>query len=317
MSVINHIYNEEQIASIKKMLYIKAEKGKPTDYEIRLDGLPVVDRTNEIKNFDTYKKLMSKSTGSVSILVYEGQSRNNTHHLFTRQEEPKHEWHPFMDMTPEQAKETIIAHEKRKWENESLQKELERERKKNEKANEKNERLEDLIAELEKKVRNNEKNWGNIISHGAEELIRRNIPLISKIPGAKGIADLIKKEEEENRETVLKITEAKKPESTNQSVVQENPESQSVANILAKEFSKEKMSAVSGILVSLAKRPEAIEEAQAFLNKSKGTENKCHKLKELWKKAKGICQSFMEWVQFKYKLVAFGLKNIKHLKRFL
>ena len=317
MSVINHIYNEERVAAIKKILVKKTENGKPTDYEIRLDGLPVVDRTNDIKSFDSYKKLMTKSTGSVSILLYEGQSRNNTHHIFTQQEEHKREWHPYMDMTPEQVREEIISHEKMKWENEHLQKELEQERKKNEKLKEENDGLEVTVTELESKIMKNEKNWGNIISCGAEDLIRRGIPLISKIPGAKGLAELIKKEEQENRETVFKRSEVKKAESANQFVVQENTESQSMAKILDKEFSKDKMSAISEILVSLAKRPEAIEKAQAFLNKGAGKENYGNTIKANIKKAKNILDSIIEWVQYKYKLIAFGIRNIKHLKKWL
>jgi hypothetical protein len=317
MSVINHIYNEERVAAIKKTLVKKTENGKPADYEIRLDGLPVVDRTSDVKNFDSYKKLMTKSTGSVSILLYEGQSRNNTHHLFTQQEEHKREWHPYMDMTPEQVREEIITHEKMKWENERLQKEVEQERKKNEKLKEENEGLDDSVTELESKIRNNEKNWGNIISCGAEDLIRRGIPLISKIPGAKGFAELIKKEEQENRETVFKRSEVKKAEHANQFIVQENPESQSITNILAKEFSKDKLNTISEILVSLAKRPDAIEETQAFLNKGAGKEKNNNTLKVYAQKAKSIIDSVIEWLHTEYKLLAFGLKNIKHPKKWL
>jgi len=69
--------------------------------------------------------------------------------------------------------------------------------------------------------------------------------------------------------------------------------------------------------VSLAKRPEAIEKAQAFLNKGAGKENYGNTIKANIKKAKNILDSIIEWVQYKYRLIAFGIRNIKHLKKWL
>lgn len=313
MSVIHHTYSAEKINSFKGILIGKVEKGKPVDYEIRVDGFAVVSRTNDPAHFDDYKKFVIDSTETVNIILYEGQSRNNTNHMFVKEKEAKPQWHPYMDMTTEQVKEEIIAHEKRKWENESLQRELEKERKKSERQHEKNEKQQEYILELENKLRNNEKNWGSIVSYGVEDLLRRGIPLISKIPGAEGLAELLKKEEKANSAMAPRKMETKVPVDSNPSVGNENTESQSAANILAKEFSKDKMNAVSSILVSLAKRPEDIEKAQTFLNKNKS--DKENRLKVFFKRIKNACKSAFEWVRFKYKLIAFGLKNLKHLKR--
>lgn len=317
MSVIHHTYSPEKINSFKGILIGKVQKGKSVDYEIRVDGFAVVSRTNDPAHFDDYKKFVIDSTETVNVILYEGQSRNNTNHMFVKGKEAKPQWHPYMDMTPEQVKEEIIAHEKRKWENERLQRELEKERKKNERQEEKSEKQQEYILELENKLRNNEKNWGSIVSYGVEDLLRRGIPLISKIPGAEGLAELLKKEEKANSAIVPRKMETKVPIDSNPSAANENIESQNAANILAKEFSKDKMSAVSSILVSLAKRPEDIEKVQASLDKDSKNGKRKNKLKAFLMKIKDTCQSTIEWVKFKYKLIVFGLKNMKHLKRML
>jgi hypothetical protein len=321
MSVIHHAYSAEKINSFKGILLGKSQKGKPVDYEIRVDGLAVVSRTNDPAQFDEYKKYVIDSTNTINVILYEGQSRNNTNHMFVKYKEVKQQWQPYMDLSPEQAKDMIIAHEKRQWENDELKRENERLRKKLEDAEDEQEESEETITKLEQKIINRHKNWGHIASYALEGAIRRGIPFIAKIPGAEGLMKFLEDNDlvSESGEKTYFVSDKlrKKARQENRSAAQESPEAISTAQILDKEFSKDKMSAISGILLSLAKRPEAIEEAQAFLSKSAGTEKNGDNMKTILKKAKSIYDSIIRWVKYKYKLAAFGLRNIKHLKRML
>ena len=318
MSVIHHTYSVEKINSFKGILLGKFQKGKPVDYEIRVDGLAVVSRTNDPVQFDEYKKYIIDSTNTINVILYEGQSRNNTNHMFVKYKEVKQQWQPYMDLSPEQAKDMIIAHEKRQWENDELKRENDKLRKKLEDAEDEQEESEETIAKLEQKIRDRHKNWGHVASYALEGAIRRGVPFIAKIPGAEGILKFLEENDlvSESAEKTYFVSDKlrKKTRQENQSNSQESIEAISTAQILDKEFSKDKMSAISGILLSLAKRPEAIEEAQAFLNKGGGKENNGDNMRTILKKAKGIYNSIIAWVKYKYKLAAFVLKNIKHLK---
>jgi hypothetical protein len=321
MSVIHHTYSVEKINGFKGILLGKSQKGKPVDYEIRVDGLAVVSRTNDPAQFDEYKKYVIDSTNTVNVILYEGQSRNNTNHMFVKYKEVKQQWQPYMDLSPEQAKDMIIAHEKRQWENDELKRENERLRKKLEDAEDEQEESEETIAGLEQKLRDREMNFGHVASYAVEGAIRRGIPFIAKIPGAEGIMKFLEENdlvsESPGKTYFVSDKLRKKARQENQSSSHESPETISTAQILNKEFSKDKMNAISEILVSLAKRPEAIEEAQAYLNKSADKDKNGSKLQVFIKKVKSICQSIITWIQHKYKVAAFGLKNIKHLKRLL
>ena len=321
MSVIHHTYSVEKINSFKGILLGKSQKGKPLDYEIRVDGLAVVSRTNDPAQFDEYKKYVIDSTNTVNVILYEGQSRNNTNHMFVKYKEVKPQWHPYMDLSPEQAKDMIIAHEKRQWENDELKRENERLRNKLENAEDEQELSEETIAQLEGKLRHRDMNWGHVASYALEGAIRRGVPFLAKIPGAEGLLKFLEDNdlvsESPEKTYFIHKKSGKKTREKNLFSSQESPEAISTAQILDKEFSKDKMSAISEILVSLAKRPEAIEEAQAFLNKAPGKANGGSKIKSVLKKAKGLYDSVIGWVKFRYKLVALGLKNIRRLKKML
>lgn len=321
MSVIHHTYSVEKINGFKGILLGKSQKGKPVDYEIRVDGLAVVSRTNDPAQFDEYKKYVIDSTNTINVILYEGQSRNNTNHMFVKYKEVKPQWQPYMDLSPEQAKDMIVAHEKRQWENDELKRENERLRKKLKDAEDEQEESEETIAELEQKIRSRTIAWGEAGSHAIEGIIRRGIPFIAKFPGAEGLLKFLEENDlvsdSEDKTYFYSKKHRRKAREENQSNSQESTEAISTAQILDKEFSKDKISAISGILLSLAKRLEAIEEAQAFLNKGAGKANSGSKTKSVLNKAKGLYDSTIGWIKFRYKLVAFGLKNIKHLKRML
>lgn len=258
MSVVNHILSEGQIALVKKVLTSRAEKGKPGDYEIRLDKMSVVQRTNDVERFNSYKEFFSKETREISILIYEGHSRNNTHHLFIKQEVQKEEdWNPYSKMSPEDIINERVSHEKRVWENQKLQEENNDLKKKIEKSDDEKSLLTDKIGELEGRLRNGEKNWGHILSYGVEGALRRSLPLLAKVPGGEMVAEFIKIEQEEKRNS--------KTEDVVQSVMQSKSESLYITSILDNEFDKDQRKTISEILLLLAKKPESIEKIKAFL----------------------------------------------------
>jgi len=318
MSVEKHVLNDGRIALIKKVLTNRAQKGTPAYYEIRVDKITAVQRTNEIDKFDGYKEFYSEeTTQEVSILIYEGQSRNNTHHLFIRQEKgvQEQQWHPYSKLSPEEVIQERIAHEKRLWEYQQVQQENLSLKKEIEKLKSGKEDLKDTIGDLEYKIRSGDRNWGNVISFGFEAMVKRNIPLIAKIPGGEGIAEFLQKETQEQQTQYVRPSRKVKAESEVHVEPTETSENSGIADLLTKEFDKEKLKTVSEILVMLAKEPKAIEATKTFLQKPTVKQQLNSILKTLTKKVADWYQTGKGWVKQKSKLIMFYVECLKYLIR--
>lgn len=63
-------YDPVRIERIRHFLESNAEKGKPKFYEIFVDNLKAVDKTDEIGCFDEYKMYMDENTQMIKILIY-------------------------------------------------------------------------------------------------------------------------------------------------------------------------------------------------------------------------------------------------------
>jgi len=78
------IYNSENIDMIYNSLSNLSSQGKPKDFEIKIDGLTVVHRTNRLNKFSLYRKSMFESTNEVTFIIYNGASRVNDKYILSR-----------------------------------------------------------------------------------------------------------------------------------------------------------------------------------------------------------------------------------------
>jgi len=78
-------YNSENIDMIYNSLSNLLSQGKPKDFEIKIDGLTVVHRTNRLNKFSLYRKSMYETTNEVTFLIYYGKSRVNDKYILSRQ----------------------------------------------------------------------------------------------------------------------------------------------------------------------------------------------------------------------------------------
>jgi hypothetical protein len=63
-------YDPIRIERIRHYLESNTEKGKPKFYEIFVDNLKAVDKTDDIGCFDEYKMYMDENTQMIKILIY-------------------------------------------------------------------------------------------------------------------------------------------------------------------------------------------------------------------------------------------------------
>ncbi len=85
-------YSNGKIQVLYQYLQNAINKGRPIEYEIRVDDLKVVGRTSSLEEFDGYEEFVTEDTRTVTLIFYEGQSRRSTRHVLElngKKEEPK------------------------------------------------------------------------------------------------------------------------------------------------------------------------------------------------------------------------------------
>src|SRR5215203_4381198 len=70
MPVTNDTYDQLKIDKLKHFLEAQAERGQGKPFEIFVDNLKVVSKTEDPKEFDSYEFYMNEDTEKVRILIY-------------------------------------------------------------------------------------------------------------------------------------------------------------------------------------------------------------------------------------------------------
>lgn len=210
-------YSEEQMELLKTILKNAAKKSTPKFYEILVDTLKAVEKTNDVEEFDSYLNFINTSSRQVEV------------RFFYSQHSPKYEKHLlFISNTPPPPIETksvelsgveiqnriteTITAEREKWERDAEQKELKKELKEKEDTIKENEKyigeLEQTVIEL-RQQRNTFKgiHLGEIAGAGFEYLLRNNAKLLEKYPLTKGLAGIIAQSNEEQKAQLHAPTE--------------------------------------------------------------------------------------------------------------
>lgn len=87
MPMIEERFDQTKIDSLKRYLKREADKNRPKDYEIIVDGFKVVSRTDDVEEFDDYEDEIKDNPRNLSILIYDGEGTNrNTRYSFSFQD---------------------------------------------------------------------------------------------------------------------------------------------------------------------------------------------------------------------------------------
>lgn len=154
-------YTTDKLLKVKRLLEKAKERNTPRYFEIVVDGFKVVQRTNDLSEFDSHEEFVDDDTREVVILLYSDNptSPRNTKHIFRLKEIKKEIPAPVVPVQQGlsgvelQAKIDEVV-EKKDMQNQikDLQKQLEDSQKKLTEADEYIEKLEDLKENLEKEV---------------------------------------------------------------------------------------------------------------------------------------------------------------------
>ncbi len=88
MPITNEKYDQLKIDRLKHFLTDMAAKGQPRPYEIFVDGLKVVPKTEDPKEFDNYEYYMNEDTEKIRILIFNSMAspRNDQYCYYVQQQ---------------------------------------------------------------------------------------------------------------------------------------------------------------------------------------------------------------------------------------
>lgn len=201
-------FSQPKIDRLKSHLEAMAEKGKAKFYEIYVDAMQAVPKTDEPKEFEGYEDYMTPDTNSVKILIYSSaNSPRNEKYVFSMKAKTQEE---ALDMglsgvayksySTKELDQLRVQRERKlneQIEIHDLQKEI---KELNGELDEKEEYIQKLEAGIEKAKANGNKiggmHIGEIVSVALEGMVRRNTHLIAQVPALEGLAGIIDKDNE-------------------------------------------------------------------------------------------------------------------------
>ena len=202
MPVNNENFDQLKIDKLKHFLEDMSGKGQARPYEIFVDSLKVVPKTEDPKDFESYEYYMNEDTEKIRILIYNTNlsPRNDQYNFFVQKNKHDKAMNGLGEID-NIIQEKLAARDK-EYEYNRLKEELEEIKIQLEEAEEYSETL---VAELEDLKKNRFKlgnfNMGEFASLALEGIVRRNPQMLLKIPGGEALAGLIEQDNAEQRKT--------------------------------------------------------------------------------------------------------------------
>jgi ATP-dependent Lon protease len=191
-------YDPIRIERIRHFLESSTEKGKPKFYEIFVDNLKAVDKTDDTGCFDEYKMYMDENTQMIKVLIYtstENCPRNDKFIFSVRnpQEEKRQEQLNGIDF--QNKIDLAIQQERDRTQLLQLQKELSITKSQLKEAEEYADTLQDKLEQTqsefkqfkEKRISLSEMNTGRLVGFMTNYFIKAYPSLAQKVPVMKNL----------------------------------------------------------------------------------------------------------------------------------
>jgi hypothetical protein len=264
-------YTAQKINKLRDFLQRNTDIGKPIEYEILVDGLKAVLRTDNPEHFETYELLVDGDSKYMEIIFYKGGSNHNEKRIYSFREENNKEGLSGIDIEAKIEERLLKAKQETTLEN--LQTE-------NSQLKERVEDLENEIEELETNVGTMQAKLsplngmlGDFGSNLLESFIKRNPQLLTALPGGQALAGLIGTEDPKTEalngtpETEVSF-KAKEPDAPGAAELSEEDKSSiKFTKQLTERFNKEQFNKIIMVLQSFAKEDKLIDEVLTFLSK--------------------------------------------------
>lgn len=272
MPVNNENFDQLKIDKLKHFLEDMAGKGQARPFEIFVDSLKVVPKTEDPKDFESYEYYMNEDTEKIRILIYNtGSSPRNDQYNFFVQKNLREKPANGLGEIDNIIQEKLAARDK-EYEMTRLKEELEEVKSQLEEAEEYSESLETQLEDLKtNRFKLGNINMGELASVALEGIVRRNPQLLSKLPGGDALAGII---EQDNIDKSKAITPAQAPEGevsfqkkaeTSENLTEEQKRYSAFLSQLEQTFNEAQLADVMLIIQKLAEEPAQLTETKSFL----------------------------------------------------
>ncbi|MEM6271424.1 MAG: hypothetical protein AAF998_18455 [Bacteroidota bacterium] len=193
-------FSNHEMDRIERKLNADLERDEPTDYEVRIDGLLVIERTDDPTLFGSVTDHISLgSTQEVEITLYKGKSQHNDKHtLFIERNKPQGEKAQSLEGFSSQLRsefEKQRQYDRLEWDHKALQEKYQKLSSEHDELKEYSDQLEkDLEVFKGKKLHMGNINLGELGGIFLEGFIRRNPQILARLPGGQALAGIIEED---------------------------------------------------------------------------------------------------------------------------
>lgn len=252
-------FDEAQMSRIQKFLNTCSDENTPRFFEVIVDGIKVISRTNNPSEFAGYKKHLDLNSKNLRVLVYHDGSDEFDEYNFTLKQENTNQ----NQLTGAADLDTRITERinaaKKEWDYDQLVKQKAQLEADLKEANDYIGTLEKGIDDFKnKKFQLGDVNLGEVASVVFEGILRRNKDKIAKLPGLEGLMGIFNDHSSQNQ--ISQSTE-KEPEVSVEKETDTSEEDKiylAVAHWLKSSFSNEEIEQVNVILKILAQDKKLI-----------------------------------------------------------
>ena len=272
MAIINETYDQFKIDKLKHFIEDMAAKGQPKPFEIFVDNLKVIPRTEDAKEFENYEYYMNENTEKIRIVIYNSnRSPRNEQYCFLVQQNHQSKSLNGLGEIENLIQEKLTAKD-REYELKKIQEQLVETKEQLEEAEEYAETLEAQIEDMKvNKFRMGNLNLAELASVMAESFVRRNPHLIAKIPGAESLAGIIIEDNEtlHKKQITETVTEGevsfKKKTTNNETLTEEEKRYAVFLAQLEQTFNEAQLADIMQVLQKLAEQPTQLEVIKKLL----------------------------------------------------
>ncbi|GGA89951.1 hypothetical protein [Puia dinghuensis] len=194
MPVIHQKFDSFKIDKIKRFLEDMATKGQARPYEIFVDSLKVVPKTEDVAEFDSYEQYIDEDTAKLRILVYNSglSPRNDQYCFMIGSDRPEKSFGGLGEI------DTIVAERlaarDREYELQDLRKQLQEARAQVEEAESEADSVRQELEAVKAGQQRKQIKGIEVVSIILEGFVRRNPQLLQRIPGGEALAGLIEQD---------------------------------------------------------------------------------------------------------------------------
>lgn len=272
MPVTNDTYDQLKIDKLKHFLEAQAEKGQAKPFEMFVDNLKVVSKTDDPKEFDNYEFYMNEDTEKVRILIYNSNlSPRNDQYCFQVQKSiGTAKSLNGLGEVENMIQEKLAARD-REHEMNRLKEELEATKLELEESEEYTDQLEKEIQYLkDNKFKLGNINIAEFTAAMLEGFVRKNPQMLTKLPGGEALAGFIQQDNLE-KERLLSQPQQQEPKvevqkETSPEITEGEKLQLSFLRKIEQTFSREQAEMFNAVIHAMVEEPSVIPTILELIN---------------------------------------------------